>query len=89
MPLLSLWADNVAPAAVAKTFCTRARLAGTTCQLALYPELGHLLTRDLARQEEDIDPDPAALADARDRARQFLTDHRFLTHTEAGKAISP
>lgn len=82
-------ADNVAPAALAKTFCTRARLAGATCELAHYPKLGHLLTRDLARQEEDIDPDPAALADAQDRQRQFLADHRFLTHTQAGKAISP
>lgn len=81
--------DDVAPSAFAKTFCARARQAGAICQLALYPRLGHLLTRDLARQEEDIDPDPKALADAGDRQRAFLADHQFLTNDQAAKAISP
>ncbi|MEI7037332.1 alpha/beta hydrolase [Fulvimonas yonginensis] len=82
-------ADNVAPAAAAKAFCAKASHAGGTCRLALYPKLGHLLTRDLLRQEADIDPDPQALADAGRRQRRFLAEHRLLTNDPAAKATSP
>jgi hypothetical protein len=38
----------------------------------VYPGLGHLLTRNLASQERDFDPDPAARADGVARQLAFL-----------------
>jgi acetyl esterase/lipase len=45
---------------------------GRTCDLHVYPGLGHLLTRNLANQESDFDPDPKARADG------IAQHHRFL-----------
>ncbi|MCW4454210.1 alpha/beta hydrolase [Flavobacterium sp. MXW15] len=50
--------DSVTPAAGARDFCDSLRRVGTTCELHLYPGVGHLFTRNLAQQEE---PDYSAL----------------------------
>jgi hypothetical protein len=45
---------------------------GGHCELAVYPGVGHLLTRNLANQESDFDPDPAARADGIAKELAFL-----------------
>lgn len=51
MLLLQGEQDNVTPAADAREFCKRMQARGNTCELKLYPEVGHLFTRNLASQE--------------------------------------
>jgi hypothetical protein len=46
--------------------------AGGTCELNVYPGVGHLFTRNLANQEDDFDPDPEKRADANEKHRRFL-----------------
>jgi hypothetical protein len=53
---------------------------GNTCTLKLYPDVGHLFTRNLASQEV---PDYAAIdrevsKDAGDAAVAFLIQHGFM-----------
>jgi acetyl esterase len=52
--------DSLTPLSGAKLFCDRVRAVGGDCHLNVFDGLGHLLTRNLANQEEDFDPDPAA-----------------------------
>lgn len=40
----------------------------------VYPGVGHLLTRNLANQESDFDPDPVARADGNAKQVEFLRD---------------
>jgi acetyl esterase len=65
--------DSVTPPAAAQTFCARARALKRSCDLQIYPGLGHLLTRNLADQRNSADPDPQAAADALDREIRFLS----------------
>ena len=65
--------DTVTPLPAAQTFCARARSLGRTCELQIYPGLGHLLTRNLAEQRDHADPDPQAAGDALDRQIRFLS----------------
>jgi len=69
--------DTVTPLPAAQTFCARARALGRTCELQIYPGLGHLLTRNLADQRNSADPDPQAAGDALDRQLRFLTGLGF------------
>jgi acetyl esterase/lipase len=64
--------DTLTPLSGVKTYCARLRERGRDCDLHVYPGVGHLLTRNLANQESDYDPDPKARADG---IAQF---HRFL-----------
>jgi acetyl esterase len=66
-------ADTLTPLAGAERFCDLARRHGSTCELQAYPNLGHLLTRNLKHQESDFDPDPAAQADGIRRHEAFIT----------------
>lgn len=71
--------DSVTPAAGAERFCDRLRRAQATCELHVYPGVGHLFTRNLAQQEE---PDYSALdADIRAQANAaivaFLREQGF------------
>lgn len=66
--------DTVTPAAGARRFCEALRRAHTTCELHVYDGVGHLFTRNLARQEA---PDYAAL-DAGVRARADAAIVAFL-----------
>ena len=72
--------DSVTPAAGAERFCTAMRRVHTTCEMHVYPEVGHLFTRNLAQQEE---PDYDALdAGIRARANEaivaFLRELQFI-----------
>jgi acetyl esterase len=70
-------ADTLAPARGDQAFCAKLRAVGGRCELKLYPGLGHLLTRDLADQEENYDPDPVARRDGNDRLDAFLRARGF------------
>ena len=50
--------DSLTPADAVRRFCTTQRAAGGRCALQMYPRVGHLLTRNLANQLSDYDPDP-------------------------------
>jgi dienelactone hydrolase len=80
MILLQGEQDNVTPASGARDFCQRMQERGNTCTLKLYPDVGHLFTRNLASQEV---PDYAAIdrevsKDAGDAAVAFLIQHGFM-----------
>ena len=64
--------DTLTPLRGARAFCDKVIAGGGRCDLQVYPGLGHLLTRNLANQEDDYDPDPAARADAATRQGAFL-----------------
>ena len=69
--------DNLTPLADAQAFCSRARQWGAACELYVYPGVGHLLTRNLANQEDDFDPDPESRADGQKRLKAFLKAQGF------------
>jgi acetyl esterase/lipase len=56
----------------AQRFCDSVRAGGGVCELVVYPGVGHLLTRNLANQESDFDPDPAAREDGNSRQQEFV-----------------
>ena len=60
---------------------------GGVCELVVYPGVGHLLTRNLANQEDDFDPDPAARDDGNARQRVFL--ERLWVRSPGASATSP
>jgi len=64
--------DTLTPLRGARTFCERAIAGGAKCELHVYPGVGHLLTRNLAHQEDDFDPDPVARDDAVAKQNAFL-----------------
>jgi acetyl esterase/lipase len=64
--------DTLTPLAGARRFCDRVVAGGGTCELVVYPGVGHLLTRNLANQESDFDPDPVARDDGNARQRAFV-----------------
>jgi hypothetical protein len=45
---------------------------GHACEMHVYPNVGHLLTRNLANQESEFDPDPTARADGVAKQHGFL-----------------
>ncbi len=55
--------DTLTPLSGARRYCDRVVEAGGICELNVYEGVGHLLTRKLANQESDFDPDPEARAD--------------------------
>ena len=65
--------DTLTPLSGSRRFCELVKAGGGRCDLAEYPGVGHLLTRNLAEQERDFDPDPAARADGNARQVAFLT----------------
>jgi acetyl esterase/lipase len=70
--------DTVTPLAGAKRYCDRVTRAGGVCELHVYEGVGHLLTRNLADQSDNFDPDPVARADAIERHASFLKARGFL-----------
>ena len=66
--------DTLTPLAGSQRYCDRLKSLGGTCKLNVYPGVGHLLTRNLANQEDDFDPDPAAVADGVARHLAFLVE---------------
>jgi acetyl esterase len=65
--------DSLTPTSAAENFCSRARLLESSCTLHVYKGVGHLLTRNLAQQEQDFDPDPDARTDAWKQLTAFVS----------------
>lgn len=74
--------DTLTPLADARRFCEQAAANGNRCELHVYPGVGHLLTRNLADQEDNYDPDPAARADGIAKQEQFLRELWLERRTE-------
>lgn len=70
--------DTLVPLAGVKRFCDRVVQSGGVCKLIVYPGVGHLLTRNLANQESDFDPDPKARADGIAQHERFLRERGFI-----------
>lgn len=70
--------DTLTPLSGAKKFCDRICQAGGTCNLHVYPGLGHLLTRNLENQENEFDPDPKAREDGIAQHMRFLKEKGFI-----------
>ncbi len=70
--------DTLVPLSGVKRFCDRMIQSGGVCKLNVYPGLGHLLTRNLANQESDFDPDPKARADGIAQLELFLRERGFI-----------
>jgi acetyl esterase/lipase len=70
--------DTLTPVAGARRYCERLRRTGALCDLNVYEGVGHLLTRNLANQESDFDPDPDARADGIEQHRRFLIKLGFI-----------
>lgn len=69
--------DNLTPLSGVRRFCDRVKSGGGRCVVHEYPGVGHLLTRNLADQENDFDPDPVARADGNAKQLEFLRDLWF------------
>jgi len=73
-------ADTETPLPGVQRFCDRARQVGGTCELHIYPNLGHLLSRNLdphAQEEGPFDPDPTASNAAHAAEGAFLAQIGF------------
>ena len=71
-------ADSLVPIAGVQRYCDRAKKFGGECKVYSYEGVGHLFTRKLDRQEDDFDPDPKVVKDARKKGDEFLAKHGFL-----------
>ena len=74
-------ADTVTPPLATRRFCDRAKQLGGSCELNLYPKLGHILSRNLdprAQEEGPFDPDPDAVLDSHAKVEAFLRRGGFL-----------
>jgi dipeptidyl aminopeptidase/acylaminoacyl peptidase len=70
--------DSLTPLAGSRKFCDALTAAGGVCELNIYEGVGHLLTRNLANQEDDFDPDPEKRADGIEKQRRFLVRLGFV-----------
>ncbi|OGU02035.1 MAG: hypothetical protein A2W29_01705 [Gemmatimonadetes bacterium RBG_16_66_8] len=70
--------DTLTPLAGVRRYCAALTELGHVCDLHVYPGVGHLLTRNLANQESDYDPDPEARADGIAQHHQFLRQLGFV-----------
>jgi acetyl esterase len=72
--------DVVTPNGAAVRFCDAVKAARGRCELHVYPGVGHLLTRRLDRESQEMgpfDPDPATIADTFAKADAFLASLGF------------
>jgi acetyl esterase len=73
-------ADTETPLARVQRFCDRAKQVGGTCELHVYPNVGHLLSRNLkpqAQEQGPFDPDPVASNDAHSAENAFLARNGY------------
>ena len=70
--------DTLVPISGVRRFCERAKQQDSDCEIAEYLNVGHLFTRKLDSQEDNFDPDPNDVADARAKGEAFLAKHGFL-----------
>lgn len=64
--------DTLTPLDGAQRFCLLLVQRRVQCELRVYAGLGHLLTRNLAEQESNFDPDPLAREDALTKQVEFV-----------------
>jgi acetyl esterase/lipase len=69
--------DTLTPLPRAERFRDRVLKAGGVCELHVYPGVGHLLTRNLANQENNFDPDPKFKADGIAQLERFLRERGY------------
>ena len=68
-------ADTETPLVAVRRFCDREKQVGGTCELQVYPGVGHILSRNLdphAQEQGPFDPDPKDMTDAHTREDTFL-----------------
>jgi len=70
--------DTLTPLSRAERFRDRVVKAGGVCELNVYPGVGHLLTRNLADQEDNFDPDPDFRAAGNQRLIDFLRARGYI-----------
>jgi acetyl esterase/lipase len=70
--------DTLTPLASAKRYCDQVAKLKVACELNVFPNLGHLLTRNLKNQESEYDPDPEARNAGNLKQLQFLQDLGFI-----------
>jgi len=70
--------DTLTPLSGVKRFRDRVIKSGGVCELNVYPGVGHLLTRNLADQEDNFDPDPKFRADGIAQHERFLREQGFI-----------
>ncbi len=70
--------DTLTPLAGARRYCDRLTALGGLCELNIYTGVGHPLTRNVANQESDFDPDPKARADGIAQQLRFLEKLGFV-----------
>jgi acetyl esterase/lipase len=70
--------DTLTPLSHAEQFRDQVLKAGGICELHVYPGVGHLLTRNLANQEDNFDPDPEFKAAGNARLIDFLRGQGYL-----------
>ena len=69
--------DTLTPFLGASKFCKAINSTNGTCELNTYPDVGHLLTRNLKNQESEFDPDPVHVKDANEKLLKFLVKSGF------------
>jgi len=69
--------DTVTPIRGAQDFRERVVRARGVCELHIYPGVGHLLTRNLANQLSNFDPDPLFRADGYTQFERFLRERGY------------
>lgn len=74
--------DTLTPLSGAQKFHDSLVALGGVCELNVYDGVGHLLTRNLANQESDFDPDPEKRADGIEKQRQFLLRLGFIVEAK-------
>jgi acetyl esterase len=70
--------DTLTPLSGAQRFSDLMAKSSRVCKLIVYPGVGHLLTRNLANQESDFDPDPQMRADGNAQQERFLKEQGYL-----------
>ena len=70
--------DTLTPLDGVRKYAERVRKNGGICQLNIYEDVGHLLTRNLKNQEDDFDPDPEKRADGIKKLNQFLRKQGYI-----------
>jgi acetyl esterase/lipase len=74
--------DRVTPLAKAELFRDRVVHAGGICELHAYAGVGHLLTRNLANQGDNFDPDPKSKAAGLAQFELFLRERGYLSEAK-------
>jgi len=77
--------DTLTPLTGTRRYCDALSAHEGSCDLHVYPGLGHLLTRNLANQESDFDPDPVARADGIEQQHRFLMSLGFVADRPPGR----